>query len=153
MQTISDLLADQPLLKDLESQHLEFIAGCAKNVHFTEGETLFREGQVVDQIYLVRHGRVGIQIHVPGRGPVTLDAVGPGELVGWSGFVEPHCARLDAVALDSVSALALNATCIRSKCEADPRLGYAMLQRVVAVLENRLQAARIQLLDVYGSRR
>lgn len=151
MKTMSTLLAEQPLLKDLDGDHLEFIAGCGRNVHFQEGEFLFREGSEVTQIFLVREGRVGIQIHVPGRGQVTLDAVGPGEIVGWSGFVQPHRARMDAVALDSVRAVALDAACLRSKCEADARLGYAMLRRVVEVLESRLQAVRVQLLDIYGS--
>ena len=38
------------------------------------------------------------------------------------------------------------------QCEADPAIGYALLQRVVRVMSDRLQSARVRLLDLYGVR-
>ncbi len=34
---------------------------------------------------------------------------------------------------------------------ADPELGYAMMRRFTEVIVNRMQALRIQLLDVYST--
>ena len=42
--------------------------------------------------------------------------------------------------------------CLRKKCEEDPVLGYDLLTRFAQVLVNRLQATRLQLMDVYGNR-
>ena len=36
------------------------------------------------------------------------------------------------------------------KCEADHDLGYALMKRFLPVLVQRLQATRLQILDVYG---
>jgi len=65
--------------------------------------------------------------------------------------VPPYRWGFDAKALDMVRAIALDATCLRGKCEADHDLGYEMMKRFMPVLVHRLQATRLQLLDVYGA--
>jgi hypothetical protein len=46
--------------------------------------------------------------------------------------------------------LGLDGQCLRAKCEADHDLGYALMQRFAQVVVQRLQATRLQLLDLYG---
>ena len=48
-------------------------------------------------------------------------------------------------------AIAFDGACLRGKCEADHELGYELMQRFAPVLVERLQATRLQLLDVYGN--
>jgi len=40
---------------------------------------------------------------------------------------------------------------VRAACDTDPALGYEFMQRFAAVMVERLQATRLQLLDVYGN--
>jgi hypothetical protein len=47
--------------------------------------------------------------------------------------------------------IALDAECLRNKCENDKHFGYEMLKRLAVVMEKRLEATRIQLLDLYGT--
>ena len=47
-------------------------------------------------------------------------------------------------------AIAFDAACLRGKCDTDPALGYELMQRFAAIMVDRLQAARLRLLDVYG---
>jgi hypothetical protein len=56
-----------------------------------------------------------------------------------------------ARAVESTSAVAFDGACLRGKCDTDPALGYALMQRVSQVMYERLQAARVQLLDMYGA--
>ena len=44
----------------------------------------------------------------------------------------------------------LDGACLRGKCEEDHDLGYELLMRFAQVIVERLQATRLQLLDVYG---
>jgi hypothetical protein len=46
--------------------------------------------------------------------------------------------------------VAFDGACLRGKCENDHELGYELMRRFAAVLIERLQATRFQLLDVYG---
>ena len=79
-----------------------------------------------------------------------LDTAQDGEIVGWSWLIPPNLAKFDARATTETSAVAFDAACLRGKCEADPRLGYALLHRVTQVMDRRLQSARLRLLDLYA---
>ena len=68
--------------RGLEPKHLEKLASIAKEVPFAEGETLFHEGDLDDEVYLIQEGQVAIEIHVPGRGRVTILTVGARAIAG-----------------------------------------------------------------------
>jgi CRP/FNR family transcriptional regulator, cyclic AMP receptor protein len=61
--------------------------------------------------------------------------------------------KFDARANDSVRAIALDGKCLRTKCEENHDLGYEVLKRFAQIMEQRLEATRLQLLDVYAVRR
>ncbi|HEY0867793.1 MAG TPA: cyclic nucleotide-binding domain-containing protein [Fimbriimonas sp.] len=135
----------------MDAKHLDFIVGCASNVVFQSGDFLFKAGAPADQFYLLRYGTVALQVYAPGQGATVVDTLEEGEVVGWSWLVEPHRARFDAIARQTVRAICLDGECIRRKCESDHELGYQMLMRVVQVMDQRIHATRIQLLDLYGA--
>jgi CRP-like cAMP-binding protein len=134
----------------LDSAFVDLVTGCAKNVRFEAGQYLLREGETADQIYLIRHGRVALQISAPGRGAITFQTLGEGEIVGVSWLIPPYRTSHDAKALELVRAISIDANCLRNKCETDHHLGYEMMKRFVPVLVERLQATRMQILDVYS---
>lgn len=151
MKTLDALVAESPVFAGLDQPYLELIAGCAQNVGFEAGKYLFREGDPADTFYLVRHGRVLLETFVPGRGALTVQTVDEGDVVGWSWLFSPYRWHFDARALDEVRAVAFDGACLRGKCDDDHTLGYELLGRFAPVMLERLQATRIQLLDVYGS--
>ena len=77
--------------------------------------------------------------------------MGPGEVVGASWLVAPYRTMFDARASTLVRAIGIDAACLRGKCDDDHDLGYEMMKRFIPILANRLQATRLQILDVYGS--
>ena len=58
----------------------------------------------------------------------------------------------DARAQGEVRAISLDATCLRTKCDADPALGYAVMKRFMPTIVQRLHDTRLQMLDIYGRR-
>ena len=150
MRTLDSVIADSPVFAGLDDDQLELIAGCASNVVFPAGTQIFREGAEADHFFLVRHGRVALDQFVPNRGRMTVETVGEGEIVGWSWLVPPYRWQLSARAVELVRAVQFDGACLRGKCDEDPQLGYVLLQRFSQPLVERLQAARIQLLDMYG---
>ena len=150
-ENLAESLKKHPFIHDLDDRLVQIIQSCAKNVSFSEGEYLFHEGESATTFYLIRTGRVAIEVHAGERGPVRIQTTGPGEVLGWSWLIHPYRWHFDACATDDVRAFALDGKCLRTKCESDHDLGYEILKRLALVLENRLQATRLQLLDVYGS--
>jgi CRP/FNR family cyclic AMP-dependent transcriptional regulator len=151
MKTLDAIVAESPIFAGLDQAHLELIAGCAQNTGFEAGHYLFREGDQADTFYLVRHGRVLLETFVPGRGPLTIETIDEGDVVGWSWLFAPYRWHYDARALDMVRAVAFDGACLRGKFNDDKSLGYELLMRFSPVMVERLQATRLQLLDVYGS--
>lgn len=151
MESLERLLAEHKFFAGLAPEHLAVLVGCAANVRFEPGEFLCREGEPADNFYLIRHGRVALEMFVPQKGPVQLQSLDAGEIVGWSWLVEPYTWLFDARALEPVVAVSLDGTCLRTKCDDDPRLGYELLKRFADIMQQRLHAARLGLLDLYGA--
>lgn len=151
MQTLEPLLAQHPFFQDLDPAYRELIVGCAGNVRFRAGEFLFHEGEAANRFYLIRHGRVALQVFIPGQGPATLATIEAGEVLGWSWLFPPYRWHFDAQAIDLVRAVGFDGECLRGKCEADHGLGYTLMQRFARIMVQRLQATRLQLLDLYGT--
>jgi CRP-like cAMP-binding protein len=150
VQTIAEYLPQHPFFEGLDESVAVLVAGCAVNVHFRPGQHLFHEGEPADTFYVIRHGRVSLEVRTPAGPSVVVDSAHDNDVVGWSWLVPPHRWLFDARATDETSAIAFDGVCLREKCDADPAIGYAMLQRVVQVMSNRLQSARVRLLDLYG---
>lgn len=144
------IVREHPFFASLDEAFCKLVCGCAKNVRFEAGQYLFREGEAANQFYLLRHGRVALEVTAPGRGALTFQTVGEGEIVGVSWLVPPYRWTYGAKALELVRAIAMDATCLRQKCEINHDLGYEMMKRFVPVLVQRLQTTRLQILDVYG---
>jgi len=150
MKGLESLLAAHPFFAGMTAADLDLIAGCAANARFEAGEYLYREGEAADRFYLLRDGRVAVEIHAPGKNPVTILSVGAGEVLGFSWLTPPYRWVFDARAQQLTRALVFDGACLRGKCETDPRLGYDLLKRVAQVMSQRLETATLQLLDVYG---
>lgn len=147
---LESVLAEHPFFRDLPPDDLAYIAGCARNVRFEEGQYIFREGEQADHFYLIRHGRVALEIFVPERGPLVTETVAEGEVLGWSWLFPPYRWSSDARALEVTAAVALDGACLRAKCETDTRLGYELMRRFAQIIMERLHATRVRLLDIYG---
>ena len=153
MRTIETLLQDVPIFQGMSDEALELLSGCAANTRFADGEIVFREGDDADTFYVIRHGRVALETFVPARGPVTIETIDPGEVIGWSWLFAPYRWHFDARALGLVRATQFDAACLREKCEQDPAFGYDLISRFTQVLIERLQWTRLRLLNLYGDGR
>ena len=152
METLEPILAQHPFLKELEPRHLKILVGCASNVRFNAGQILFHEGEEANQFYMIRQGKVAIETLAPELGPITVQTVGEGDVLGWSWLIPPYRWRFSARAVELTRAIALDGKCLRQKSEEDHDLGYELLKRFSGIIVERLEATRLQLLDVYRTR-
>lgn len=152
METLEAILAKHPFFDRLEQRHLDLLVGCASNVRVDAGQFILREGEEANHFYLIRHGKVALEIFAGHRGPITVETLEDGDIVGWSWLFPPYRWRFDARAVEITRAIVLDGKCLRTKSEQDHDLGYELLKRFARIVEERLQATRLQLLDVYEVR-
>ena len=147
---IEAYLAEHPLFRDLGRDDLASLSECASEVLFDEGQAVFRQGEAAERCYLIRQGTVSLEIQSPTKGVMSIQTMGPGEVLGWSWLFPPYRWHFDARAREPTRALALDGECLRRKCDRDPKLGYELMKRFAALLHARMQAARLQITDIYG---
>jgi CRP/FNR family transcriptional regulator, cyclic AMP receptor protein len=148
---LEQLICEHPMFAGLALQYCELIGGCGRNVRFDKGQFLFREGAPADEFFMLRHGRVALEVAAPGREPLRFLTLGPGEIAGVAWLVPPYRWVYDAQALEVTRAVSIDARCLRDKAEADHHFGYEIMKRFTSVLVQRLNAAQWQMLDIYGT--
>jgi CRP-like cAMP-binding protein len=139
-------LATHPFLRGMSLDHLGVLAETAREVRFPARHRLFEDGGNATRFWLIRSGHVALDLHVPGEGPLVIETIGMGELLGWSWLFSPYRWAFGAVAVTAVEAFEFDAAAVRASCAADPAFGYEFTGRFTRVLAGRLQATRIRLL-------
>jgi CRP-like cAMP-binding protein len=138
-------LAAQPFLHGMPPGQLEALAATATDVTFPAGHRILAEGGYAASFWLIQSGYLTLDMLVPGEGPVIVDTVGIGGLLGWSWLYPPYQWVFGAVCASPVEAFQFDARAVRSRCAADPALGYDLTTRLGRVLAGRLQSTRIRL--------
>lgn len=145
-------LGAHPFLHGVSGDGLRRLATCARELSFPAGAFLLREGGEADAVHLLTAGRVVLEVQVPAQGPVRVEMLGPGDIVGIHWFFPPRRWVLDARCVEPVTSIALDAARLRAMLDEDPALGYAVTTRLLEQLYHRLERVRLQRLDVYGAR-
>lgn len=148
--TVFDLLALHDFVGDLPAGWLGRLAAHGRPVFYATGRRLFREDAPADRFWLVHSGLVAVDLHVPGRGDVVVERVGPGAVLGWSWLLEPHRWRFGAVVAEDVRAVEFTAARVRALIAEDPELGRELTARFLAVVADRLEAARHRVVELYA---
>ena len=140
----------QPFFAGLPAALLRELCECAAPDAFPAGAQVFAEGGAAGAFWLLETGTVALSRHVPGDGDQVLETIGPGTVLGWSWLNPPYRWQFGATAVDAVTAVRFDAAAVRLRCETDTEFGYAMLRHLTPVIAERLQAARLRLLDLWG---
>lgn len=149
LEGLDQLIKEHPFFAGMDPGACEIIAGCAMNERFNAGEYLIRQGDPANKFYLIRHGSVAQELHVPEHEPLIVQTLQRGDILGWSWLVPPFEWSMDARATQLTRVVSLDAQCLRGKYENNATLAYELFKRFVPVLSNRLEAARLQLIDIY----
>jgi len=143
------IIADHPFFRELPPDICALIAGCGRNIRCRAGERLYRQGDAADTFYVIRHGRVALEMPAAGNS-IVFQTAGEGDILNAAWLVPPYRCTSDARAVETTRAIAFDAVCLRGKCDADHHLGYELMKRFVPVMVERLAQARLQAMDIYA---
>ena len=145
--SLEEIVAQHPFLRGISPAHLAILTDAAMLAQFDAGELLFREGDPANRFYLIREGQVVLESSAGESGAVPIQVIGAGDVLGWSWLFPPYSWRFDARTVEPVQAIFFYGTRLREQCESDHGLGYELMKRMAAVVIQRLQATREQLLQ------
>ncbi len=149
MKTIDDELREEGFFAGLNGEELRLIAACGKHRSFKAGTSLAREGGEAKEFFLLRRGHVALQLHTGPADSLILQTLGPGQMVGWSWLFKPYRWTMEVNAVEDTHTVCFDGQCLRGKCAENPKLGYELGKRFSQIMAYRLEAARLQLLNLY----
>jgi CRP-like cAMP-binding protein len=150
MKRVFDLLNEHDFFKAIPQQDLHTISSCGENIHIKRGNYIARDGGNADHFYVIRSGLVSVEMQMPPRGTRIIQTLQANDIAGWSWIFPPYKWTSDLKVVKDMSAIALDGKCLRGKCDADNRLGYLLMKQFANIMTQRLNATRLQALDVYG---
>lgn len=144
------LLSKQPFLKGLGKNLIDEIIPCASLRRFRSGSLLFHEEDKANQFLIIIQGNVALELCPKRQEGVVLQTLGEHEVVGWSWLFAPYRWQFGARAVKETQVIILNGECLRRTCEKNQDLGFELLKRFSLVLEDRVRAMHMQLVQQYS---
>jgi CRP-like cAMP-binding protein len=138
-----------PFAQGLTPEHCATLASLARPASFAQGDMIFREGDERHEFFLLLSGRVALEMMAQGK-PLRVHTLEGGDELGWSSVIVGRGKLFQARALEPVEALAFDGYALLERCRADTGFGYKIMHRLLGVVSERLQAARLQVLDMYS---
>jgi len=149
---LKDILAAHPLLRKLSSNTQSLLHNCAIEISIKKADLLAKTGENADCFFLVQHGSVALQIYDPRLGSIEFMTVHENDVVGWSWVFHPRRWHFDVMAKEDTEAVRVASVQLLHRFETDYKTGYELVTCFSQIMKERLVAARLQLLDLYGDR-
>ena len=151
-ESMSVRVALHPFLAGMNAIQLALLSDCAIGVHFKQGQTVLREGELANRFYLIESGKVVLESGEKSGDPLIIETIGAGDLLGWSWMFPPYVWNFTARAAEPTQAIFFYGTILREYCERHPSLGYELFKRMAPVMLRRLQSARQKMLSIQAGR-
>ncbi len=145
---LKDFIAERPFLSGLSEQYQKTLLDCAMLQQFAQGEKIFHEGDPANRFYLILDGEVALESEGADSGPIHIQTLRSGDVLGWSWLFPPYYWHFSARATKPTKAIFFYGTRLRHICEEDTAFGYELMKRIAGVVIDRLQATRKELLEL-----
>ena len=149
MSNVIDTLRGISFLNDIDPDHLQQIASIAEIRVYDTNDILFHEGEPAEYVYLVVTGRIMLELCPATIYQKNLMNVGPGEMLGWSSFVEQRNYASTGVVVAPTQLVKFDGKRLRAICDRDPEFGYDFMHRIMRALAKRLTTTWSQLANIY----
>ncbi len=147
-QTNDETIAKSPLGSELAREECQTLAPIMHQRALADGETLFREGDTDDTLYILASGRLEVTRDVGGGDHVTLHVLKPGDLAGEMAFVDghPHTATLRA--LGNAQVMELRREDLERLIDSHPWIVYKVMKAIIRSVHGTLMRMNQQYVEM-----
>jgi CRP/FNR family transcriptional regulator, cyclic AMP receptor protein len=149
--TQSHILRDHAFMRGLTGQQIDALAELASEVSFSANELILADGQSSRFFYLIASGSVAVELRTQAY-VVCIQALGPGEVFGWSALLPFHHTLFQVRAREATTALSLEGAALKLVFQADPVLRAEVLERALQVVAGRVRATELRFGEMCGVR-
>ncbi|MCP4111193.1 MAG: cyclic nucleotide-binding domain-containing protein [Desulfobacteraceae bacterium] len=135
------------MLSYLSDDSLEKLVPMTDSLRFDQGETIFRQGDVTDRLYMLERGKVLLEQRISDKVTASLGAIKPGYSFGWSAMLdEGDTYTSDAVCAEKCEVFSIRREKMINLFNEDHTIGYILSQRLLRVIKKRLDHRTEQFL-------
>lgn len=149
-ESIEKYLAGHAFFTGLDDAYLRFLAENSVVRRLGAGDVLFKQGNRADRFYLLRSGEIAIQVPALTGPALEIQTLGAEQILGWSWLIAPYRWHFLARAHEDSEVIEFDGTAILERCEQDPGFGYQLLKRFAALMSERLDAARLKMIEQFN---
>lgn len=149
-QASAENLSAHEFFSELSEDTLKFLYECSRTLVIKKGQILFQQGERADKFYLVLSGRISIQMPAIMGPTLEIQALGNGQVLGWSWLIAPYKWHFQTRAEEDSELLQFDGAAIRARCEQEPKFGYEMLKKFAGLMSERLNASREKMMDEWN---
>lgn len=148
--TIHSELSRQDFFAGMKPDDLDFLAGNAAESSMDTNHIVFHHGEPARTFYLLRSGRVCVEVPAIEGPSLRVQELGAGEILGWSWLIPPYRWSFQARADEPTDLIEFDGRAILSRCENDAEFGYQMFKRFSALMSERLDASRRRMMEEWN---
>ena len=90
------VIANHPFFIGMGEYNVNLIAEHCTNVDFKSGEFIFKNDTPAQQFYIIKHGKVALEVAGAKTGSVIIQTLRDGDILGWSWLFAPYRWHFDA---------------------------------------------------------
>lgn len=139
------LLRNTALFADLDEAQLGRVAEICQEQTYRSGETIFREGEPGNRLFIIVSGSVRISRDIPNAGEEALAVLKPGTCFGEMSVLDRSERSTDAIAADDCSLATITRPDLEMLLEFDKELAYVIHRSFLRMLSARLRATNDNL--------
>ena len=139
-------LPAEGFLSDLSSEHRSFLACFGKFMRLESGETLIREGDCQESLYVILSGTLHVISSAEDRN-VLLASLGKGESIGEINLFDPATASATAITRSPVMVWVITREELDAVVEADPIAGVAIMRGLLREVAKRIRGMNEKLIS------
>lgn len=142
------LLRQVTLFAGLDEAELAKVSEISREQRFHPGQTIFKEGEPGNRLFLILEGDVRISRDIPGSGEEALAILKPGACFGEMAVFDRSERSTDAISNGGCRLLTISRADLEVVLDLDPDLAGKVLRNMVRLLSVRLRATNDNLRSI-----
>jgi CRP-like cAMP-binding protein len=136
------------LLQNLSDEMLGRILPMVHAHNFDNGEVVFEEGERADNFYMLKRGKILLEVEITEAIIISLGSIKSGYSFGWSSLIPGSSYTSYAVCSEACDVLSVPGNSFLGLLHQDHTMGYIIMEGVIKILKNRLERRTGQYLKV-----
>ena len=146
----TEYLSTHEFFSEFSDDVIQFLCECSSMREIKKGQVLFRQGEHADKFYVVRSGRISIQMPAIMGPTLEIQTLDKDQILWWSWLISPYKWNFQTKAEEDSELLQFDGAAILARCEQEPKFGYELLKKFAALMSVGLNAARQKMMDEWN---